>query len=176
VIARLYTRHQRVDGFDAGLQRLSDALPIGDARGHALNRRAGERGDRPFPVERLSQGIHDAADQRLTNWHRHHASGASDTIVLPDTLSIAKQDHADGVLVEVEGHPEQSFGECHHLAGHRLAEPAHPGDVVADREDGTDVGRISGRPGDLVADDTIAERCLSRGMPADQAFSPLASI
>ena len=45
-------RNHRVDGFDAGLQRLAHRLAVHDAGGDALDRDALIRGDRALAVER----------------------------------------------------------------------------------------------------------------------------
>ncbi len=44
--------NHRVDGFDAGLQGLSNRLPIDDARSNAFNRIAPVGDNRPFAIER----------------------------------------------------------------------------------------------------------------------------
>ena len=64
-------RNHRVDGLDAGLQRLAHRLPVDHARRDALDGHALLGGDRALAVERNAQRIHHAADQRFAHGRGH---------------------------------------------------------------------------------------------------------
>ncbi len=61
----------RVDGFDTGLQRLFDLLPVDDARGLELDRPELGGLDRALVVERHAQRVDHPADERFA----HRAPG-----------------------------------------------------------------------------------------------------
>ena len=63
-------RGHRVDGLDAGLQRLLDGLTIGDAWGDRLDGPPFGGHDRPFAVERIAQRVDHAADEGLPHGNR----------------------------------------------------------------------------------------------------------
>ena len=62
-------RGHGVDRLDAGLQRLVDRLPLGDARGDRFQRPGLVGQDRALVVDRLAQGVDHAADHRLADRH-----------------------------------------------------------------------------------------------------------
>ena len=87
--------------------------------------------------------------------HRDDPAGALDRVPFADLLVFAEQHGADAVLLEVQRDPEDAVRELEHLAGHRVLDPVHPCDAVADRHDradfrDVDVDRVAA---DLVADD-----------------------
>ena len=109
--------------------------------------------------------------------HLDDAARRLDDVALLDGRRIAEDDRAHGLLLEVEGHPEDAAGELEELRGERAGEPVDLGDAVADLDDGPDVARLGGRveavdrglddADDLVGSDGHA-RCSSRwrGGPA----------
>ena len=65
-------RNHRVDGLDAGLQRLAHRLPVDDARRDTLERVALVGLDRALcRRSACPSGIHHAPDQRLAHRHGH---------------------------------------------------------------------------------------------------------
>src|SRR5262249_11236734 len=135
-------RHHRIDGLEAGLQRLLHGLSIDDARRQALDRRELLRRDRALAVDRLPERIDDAAEQLVADRHRDDPPGPLDRVAFPDFAELAQEHRADAVLFEVQRDPVHAVGELEHLAGHRVVDAVHPGDAVADGDDAADLGDI----------------------------------
>ena len=64
-----------VDRLDAGLQRLLDRLPLGDAGSDDVHLAGFGRCDRAAAVERLAQRIHHAAHDRFADRHLQQPAG-----------------------------------------------------------------------------------------------------
>ena len=114
-------RH-RVDGLDAGLQRLLDRLPLGHAGGVGLDQPALGGDDRPAAVQRVAQRVDHAAEHGVADRHGEQPAGAADLVALVDREEVAEDDHADRVLFQVEGQPVDAAGELDHLAGHHAGQ------------------------------------------------------
>ena len=98
--------------------------------------------DRALAVDRLAERVHDAADQRLADRHRHDAAGALDLIAFLDLLVVAEEHGADVVLLEVERQADDVVRELEQLARHDPLEAVDAGDAVADGDDGADLGHL----------------------------------
>src|SRR5439155_2336210 len=134
-------RH-RVDRLDAGLQRLLHRLPRDHARRLEFQRSPLLRFDRALAVERVSERIDDATEQRLADWNARHTARSPHRLALADVLPLAEDSHADVVLLEVESDPDHVVLELQHLRGDVVLEPVDAGDAVADLEHGADLGQI----------------------------------
>src|SRR4026207_2253936 len=77
-------RDHRVDGLDAGLQRLLHRAPVHHAGGIALDRPELLGVDRALAVDRLAQGVDHAAHQRLADRHLGDALGARHRVAFLD--------------------------------------------------------------------------------------------
>ena len=148
-------RHHRVDGLEAGLERLVHALPIDDAGRQALDGRELLRRDRALAVDRLAERVDDAAEQFVADRHRDDAAGALDQVAFLDVPELAQQHGADAFLLEVERDAEHAVRKLEHLARHRVLDAVHAGDAVADRHDAADLGdvHVDRVAADLLADD-----------------------
>ncbi len=77
--------------------------------------------------------------------------------VSPSRISavLAEQHGADALLFEVERDAEDAVRELEHLARHRLLDPMHASDAVANRHDRADLRHVDvdGVAADLVAND-----------------------
>ena len=112
-------RH-RVDGLDAGLQRLVHGLAADDAgRLHleAALPRCCAIG--PLPSIGLTERVDDAAEQRVADRHREDAAGRLDRAALLDVVGLAEDDRADRVLVEVQREAERAALELEQLVDRR---------------------------------------------------------
>ena len=96
-------RDHRVDGLDAGLQRLFHRLPVDDARRQRFKRIECRCIDGTIVVDRVAERIHHAADQRVAHRHGHDAAGAADFVAFLDRGVIAQQHGADLIFFEVQG-------------------------------------------------------------------------
>jgi hypothetical protein len=79
----------RVDGLDTGLQRLVDRLALHDGGGLQLQRAALGRGDRALAVDRVAQGVHDAAQEVVADRRREDLAGAAHRLALLDLAEVA---------------------------------------------------------------------------------------
>merc|ERR1712194_894846 len=83
------------------------------------------------------------------------SAGPLDGVPLEDVDVVAKDDHPDVVLLEVEGHAAEAAGEDDHLPGLDAGQAVDAGNAVAHGDDGADLGVLdgpvlsSGRGGDL---------------------------
>src|SRR5690606_16569918 len=91
-------RDHRVDGLDAGLQRLLHRLPHDDAGSGRLHLPLGGRDDLRPTVQRTSQRVYNAPDERGAHGHLEHASGAAYVVALLEAEVVAEYDRADVVL------------------------------------------------------------------------------
>ena len=55
---------------------------------------------------------------------------------------VAEDDHADGVLFEVEGQADDAAGELDHFAGHHAGQAVDAGDAVAHLEHAADLADV----------------------------------
>src|SRR5581483_1261982 len=78
-------RH-RVDRLDPRLQRLLHRLALDDAGRLELERPSLVRLDRALAVERVSERIDDAAEERRPDGHVGHAAGAPHRVTLLDLV------------------------------------------------------------------------------------------
>ena len=132
-------RNHRIDGLDAGLERLLHRLAIDDARRDGLEAAELRGSDRPLAVDRLPQRVHHAAEQSLADGNLDDAPGFLDRITLANLRVVADDDGADRVLFEVQGEPHDALGELQQLAHLTVRKTVHAGDAVADLEHGADV-------------------------------------
>ena len=156
-------RDHRVDGLDAGLERLLHRLPDDDARRDHLHLAARHALDVAPAVHRLAQRVHHPPQHPGTHRHVQQAAGAADLVAFLQLEVVAHDGGADVVLLQVEHHPGDRLtgllgGELEHLARDGRLEAVDPGDAVADlehRTDFRDVGRgeVGGR--DLPQQDVL---------------------
>src|SRR5262249_15744957 len=135
-------RDHRVDGLEARLQRLLHRASIDHARRVALDRPELLGLDWALAVDGLAERVEDTPDERLADRHLGDAAGALDRVALLDLLVLPEEHRADLVLLEVEHHPDDVVGELQQFAGHRLLEPVHPRDAIADLDDATDLLQV----------------------------------
>ena len=135
-------RDHRVDRLDAGLERLAHGLAIDDAGCLPLERTRFLCVDRPGPVERLAERIHDAADELVADRHAHDVAGALDRVALRDLLPVSEESNADVVLLQVEGDAGDAVLEVERLGGHAVFEAVDAGDPIPELEDRADLGEV----------------------------------
>ena len=150
-------RGLRVDGLDAGLQRLADALPLHHRRRLQFQRAAGVGLDVALSVDRLAERVDHPAEERVADRHRQHLAGALDLLALFDLLEVAEDHRADAVLVEVQRDAEHPAGELEELLRHHRGQALDVGDAVTGVDDGADLFTlgIGGERGDVVLDRTF---------------------
>jgi len=130
-------RHHRVDGLEAGLQRLVHRLAR-DHAGRDLFDHVGELGvDRAFAVDRLPQRIDHAAHEFGAHGHFQNAARAFDGVAFGDVLVLTQNHRTDRVALEVQGQAVGGRaagrgGEFQHFALHGVREAMHAHDAVGD--------------------------------------------
>ena len=135
-------RGHRVDGLDAGLQRLLHGLALDDAGRLELERSALIGLDRAEAVERLAERVDDTAEQRLADGDAHDLAGAPDRLPFLDQLPLAEQRDADVVLLEVERDPRDAVLELESLERDAVLEAVDACDAVAELQDGADLAQV----------------------------------
>ena len=131
--------NHRVDGLDAGLQRLAHRLAVDDAGRDALDRDALVGDDRALAVERHAQRIDHAADQRVAHRRGHDRARALDRVAFLNRRVFAQQHRADLVFFQVERDAENVVRELQHLAGHHFFQAVDARDAVAHGDDRADL-------------------------------------
>ena len=82
-------RGHRVDGLDAGLQRLVHRLAAGDAGRLDLHAAGVGVGDRALAVDRFAERVDDAAEQRVADRHREERPVA--LTVWPSSMLVGRR-------------------------------------------------------------------------------------
>ena len=134
-------RNHRVDGLDAGLERLLHGLADDDARRLAFDLPRMRRGDIALPVDGATQCIHNTSDQLGTNRNLQHSARATHLVALLELEVVAEDDGADVVLFEIEREGGDGLArfagvDLEHLAGHGLLEAVNASNSVFHFEDG----------------------------------------
>ena len=106
-------RNERIDGLQSSLQGHDYGCAIHDGRGRTLDRQALVSGNRALAVERLAQWVDHPPQQTVSDRDVHDSPGAFDFVARVQILILAEQDHADFVLVHVEGDAQQTAAESH---------------------------------------------------------------
>ncbi len=125
-------RGHRVDGLDAGLERLVHRLAAHDAGRldlHAPQLRADKLA---AAIDGLTEGVDDASEDAVTDRDREDPTGRLDRLPLLDLVALAEDDRADGRLVEVEGETDRAVLELEELVHGGVGETGDAGDAVAD--------------------------------------------
>ena len=125
----------RVDGLDAGLQRLLDRLAADDTGRLDFDSAHLGRFDRALVVDRLAEGVDDAAEQALADRNFGDSAGALDLVAFLDGLRVAEEHGADVVLFEVQHQAVDLMRKFEQLAERGVLEAVDSGDTVAARED-----------------------------------------
>ena len=89
-------RGHRVDGLDAGLQRLADTAGAAPPRAPAARARGRSVASiSPRPSIGCAERVDHAAEEGVADRHREHLAGALDLLALLDLLEVAEDHDAD---------------------------------------------------------------------------------
>merc|ERR1719412_1741247 len=98
-------------------------------------------------VNGVTQSVHNAAKDLVTDGHVNDGSGPLDDVSLLDELVVTEHDHTDVVGLQVESHALQSGAELHHLLGLDVLEAIDTGDTVSDGEHAAGLLEVDGGGG-----------------------------
>ncbi len=147
-------RCHRVDGLDAGLQRLVHRLAAGDAGRLHLEPAELVLRDGTLAVDRDTESVHDPADQRVADGDRDDAAGRGDELTLFDRVGVTEDHGADRLFLEVQGEALRAALELEQLVDRGVRQAGDARDAVADLEHTTDLGPVDLGPEAL---DVLAE-------------------
>ena len=114
-------RNHRVDRHNAGLHRLTDATPLDHARRNFFQwiKRFGF--DRPLAIERLTNGVNDAAEKRFADWDLKELPRGPGFVAFGYLRIIAEQNRADFRFFQVQRDTKNAIREFDHLVEHDVA-------------------------------------------------------
>jgi hypothetical protein len=124
-------RDHRIDGHDASLHRLIHRLASDYARGHPFNRIKDITLNWPFSIDWFSERIHNPAQQTHTHGDLKQLACRPDFIPLLKHGVVAKNNHPDFSLLEVESESGDAMAQVKHLVEHRVAETFYASHAVA---------------------------------------------
>ncbi len=143
-------RNERVDRFDAGLERLINRLAGNDARRNFLYGVIFFGFDTFFAIERNTERREYSADSLFPYRYRKQAARAFGTHAFAHTLQILENHHSHLPFLQVERYAQRAVFELNHLGCHNLRKAREAGDAVAHFQHGTD--RSLGRDGFEMSD------------------------
>ena len=132
-------RRHGVDDLYAGLERLGHRLARDDARRLDLEAALGGVAERALAVDRLAERVHDSAQEGVAHRHRQDPARRTHDLAFVQAVHVAEHDGSDGLLVEVEGQPDDPVLELEQLVDRRPGQAGDPGDAVADLGDPADL-------------------------------------
>ena len=112
----------RVDGLDAGLQRLVHRLAPGDAGRLHLEPALLGLGDRALGVDRHTECVDDAAEQPVADRNGEDAPGRGDRHALFDVFGVAEDDGTDRLFFEVQRETLRAALELEQLVDRRVGQ------------------------------------------------------
>ncbi len=139
--------HHRVNGLQAGLNRLVHALAGDHARGDLFNHVSQLGVDRALAVDGLAQRVDHAADQLGADRHFQNAARALHGIAFGDVFVFTQNHRAHRVTLEVQRQAERGLavlasGEFQHFALHGIGQAVHADDTVGHRDHGALVADV----------------------------------
>ena len=132
-------RDHAVDSLKTCLQRLLDGLSLQNARRRIFDRSGLFRLDRALAVDRLSECIDNASDERIADRHFNNGAGRLDDVSLFDTFVGSQNNAAHVVLFQVHGHAVDPVRELQQFTGHAVVQSIDAGDAVTDLDDGPEI-------------------------------------
>ena len=129
----------RVDGLQAGLQRLVHRLALHDGGRLQLERAALLADDLTEAVDRRAERVDHAAEEVVADRHGQDLAGALDLLALLDGGELTEDDDADLVHVEVEREAQGAVLELEQLVGHRRGQALDVRDAVTGVGDAADL-------------------------------------
>jgi hypothetical protein len=137
-------RDHGVDSLVASLYRLVYRLAPDNARCNLLDRVGLGVAQRALAIDRIAQCIDNATQQFLTYRNLEDAASALGAHAFSQRLVGAQYHGTYGVLLQVEGHTEDTTGKLDHFAVHDVGQTVNPHDTVGNADDGAFVTGLRG--------------------------------
>ena len=131
--------NHRVDRFQARLQGFFDRLAFDDTGRAGLDGPELLGVDGTLAVDRLADGVDNAAEKLLADGHGQHAFGAFDDVAFGDLGEVAENHRADLFLLQVQRHAVDAVRELQHFLGHAVGQAFDARDAVATLDDFADL-------------------------------------
>src|SRR5699024_3639884 len=96
--------NHRVDGFHAGLHGFVNGFTLNDAGRFGFDAAFEVGFDGTLSVDRLTERVHNAAEERGPNGHFDDAAGTFDRVAFFDFGRVTEERDPDVVLFEVQDH------------------------------------------------------------------------
>ena len=125
-------RNERIDDFEASLERHRYGRTFHDGRGRAFDGQSLAGGQRPFAIERPAERVDDASQQSLSNGYIHDPARALDFIARMKMPVFTQQHDADFALVHVERDAEHISRERDQFIKAHAGKPRHLRDAGGD--------------------------------------------
>ena len=123
--------NHRVDRHDPGLDGLVDRSAPDDAGRHLLDRIRRAADDRPLPVERLAERVHDPPEQAFAHGDLQQLARCAHLSAFVQLRVVPEDDDANLGLFQVEGEARDALSEVEHLVEHDAVESLDACDAVA---------------------------------------------
>ena len=135
-------RNQGVNRLNPRLNRLMHRLARHDARRLNLNPGAQIGLNGALAVNRLAQAINHPTQQGLAHWHINDVASPTHQIALFNAAVIAKNDHPNIVLLQVQRHPLQPIVKGHHFPSLHPGQAVDAGDTITNADNLTNLGQL----------------------------------
>src|SRR5665811_1490485 len=122
--------NHRIDGLEAGLQRLAHRLALEDSRRLELNRAVLGGLDWALVVDRTAQRVHNTADECLADGNTHDLAGPLDQVALRDQ-GVRTHEHGSYIIFfKIQRQADHVVGKLEHLGGHAVLQTMDAGDTI----------------------------------------------
>ena len=125
-------RNHRVDTFQTGLQRYADRLSVGNTCRFHFNVAVFVCLDVAVTVNRLSQRIDYAADNRIAYRNLHEAACSFYRVAFLNGFGIPQKNRTYVAFFQVHSHAVNAIGQFEQFTGHTIFQAVDMGDTVAD--------------------------------------------
>ena len=111
-------------------------------RGNVFHRTGFCRFDRALAVDRFTDRIDNAADQRFTNRYLDDTARAFNRVAILNVFKFPKKNAADVVFFKVLGHPLDAARELQEFVNHGVLQSVYTSNTVTDLDNSTNLARF----------------------------------
>ena len=136
-------RNERIDTFDAGLQRSINGFTICDTMSSRFYRAFFSISDLAFAVDRSADSADNAAQQSFAYGNVHDVAGTANQIAFFNERFAAHQNDTNRVRVQVQNHAGNIVRQFNQFAGHSVFHTDNGSDAVTDLFNYTDLFQVN---------------------------------